>query len=281
MSRSERESVKGRSVLITGAASGIGRAAAARFHAAGARVSMLDVQRTALAEAAAEIGAHSAAPAPFVLPCDLKNRDEIAAAVNQTLERAGSIDVLLNNAGLALGGPFHECDTDRIQDVIDVNFSAAIQLTRQVLPHMVEQKRGHVLTTISSSGPLGAPGYAVYASTKAGLVTFTRILRRELAETNIRFTTLCPGTTVSGMTRAMLEAGKGAADLPHHPPEVPAAAMLDAVERGLETVVVSSRPRAQALVGFLDRIFPHMMDGYWKKQMDDPDWMEGARHSGC
>ena len=280
MSQGERESVEGRSVLITGAASGIGRAAAARFHAAGARVSMLDVQRGALDEAADEIRSGSDAPPPLVLSCDLMDRRAIEDAVDRVLGQKGAIDVLINNAGLLVGGPFHESDPERIHDVIEVNFSAVVHLTRIVLPHMIERNRGHVLNMISSSAPLGTPGYAVYAATKSGLITLTRILRRELVETKIRLTTLCPGSTISGMTRAMLELGKGAAELPHHPPEVPAAAMLEAVERGLENVVVSSRPRTQALVGFLDRLFPHMMDGYWKKQVFEEDWLDGARRGG-
>jgi NAD(P)-dependent dehydrogenase (short-subunit alcohol dehydrogenase family) len=280
MSRNDRISVRDRSVLITGAASGIGRATAARFHAAGARVSMLDVAQEALAEAVNGIGAGGDSAPPIALPCDLMDRAAIGEAVDQVIEQRGSIDVLVNNAGRLVGGPFHECDPERIHDVIEVNFSAAVHLTRLVLPHMIERDRGHVISTISSSAPLGTPGYAVYAATKSALITLTRILRRELVGTNIRLTTLCPGSTTTGMTRAMLELGKGAAELPHHPPEVPAAAMLDAVERGLEQVVVSSRPRTQALVAFLDRLFPHMMDRYWQRQVQQGDWLEGASRGG-
>lgn len=283
MSRRKRESVRGKRVLVTGAASGIGRAAAARFRAAGARVAMLDVAEGSLSEAARDPDAAEAAidvPRPLTLPCDLRDADAVAASVTRALEHWGGIDVLVNNAGLLMGGPFQEGDSARMRDVVEVNLYAPILLTRLVLPHMIDRGSGHVVNVISSSAPLGVPGFAVYAATKSGLIAFTRVLRRELAGAEIRLTTFCPGSTTTSMTRSMLDFGKGAAAQPHHPPEIPAAAMVDAVERGREHVAVSNRPRTLALVAFLDRLFPHMMDRYWKRQVLAGEWLEGACRGG-
>lgn len=281
MARQTRQSVRDRSVLITGAASGIGRAAAAEFHRAGARVAMLDVEEELLADAVGEI-TDSGADAPEVLPivCDLKDRRTSCEAVEQVLETWGEIDVLINNAGLVMGGPFHEGDPARMHDVIEVNLYASLHLTRLVLPHMIERGSGHILNMVSSSADLGVPGFAVYAATKSGLMSFTRIVRRELAGTGIRLTTLCPGSTTTAMTQPMIDSGKGAATLPHHPPEFPAAAILDAVERGLEHVAVTARPRRMTLVSFLDRLFPSMMDRYWEQQVKEGEWLDGARRAG-
>jgi short-subunit dehydrogenase len=204
----------------------------------------------------------------------------VATSVALALEHWSGIDVLVNNAGLLMGGPFHEGDTARMRELIEVNLYAPLQLTRLVLPHMIERGSGHLVNVISSSAPLGVPGFAVYAATKSGLIAFTRVLRRELVGTDIRLTTFCPGSTTSGMTRAMLDLGKGPAEQPHHPPEVPATALVDAVERGREHVAVSNRPRTLALVAFLDRLFPRMMDRYWERQVLEGDWLEGARRGG-
>ncbi len=281
MAKRTRKSVRDRSVLITGAASGIGRAAARAFHAAGAHVAMLDVKEEALAAAVAEIKI-SGTDSPQILPivCDLKNRRAGSESVEQVLETWGTIDVLINNAGLVMGGPFHEGDPERMHDVIEVNLYASLHLTRLVLPHMIERGSGHILNMVSSSADLGVPGFAVYAATKSGLMSFTRILRRELAGTGIRLTTLCPGSTATAMTQPMIDSGKGAAALPHHAPEVPAAAILDAVVHGREHIAVTATPRQMTLVSFLDRLFPNMMNRYWERQVEEGGWLDGARHAG-
>ena len=228
---------------------------------------------------AAELASAGGAP-PLALPCDLRDHEARADAVARADTARGGLDVLVNNAGLLMGGPFHEGDPARMHDVIEVNLCAALHLTRLVLPAMIARASGHVVNVISSGAILGIPGFAVYAATKSGLISATRVLRRELAGTGVRFTTLCPGSTESGMTRAMLERGGGPAAQPHHPPEVPAAALLDAVERGREHVVVTPQPRRVALVRFLDRLFPHLLDRHWEREVESGEWLESARRGG-
>jgi len=284
MKKKKPVDLAGRAVLVTGAASGIGRAAAAAFHAAGARVAMIDVDAEELERAQCELSATDRTAAVdarvLAIAADVGQADEQRRFVERTLERYGRIDVLINNAGLSQGGRFQESDPRRLQPLVAVNFYAPIHLTRLVLPSMLENREGHILNVISSSATLAGPGYAAYAATKAGLIGFTRVLRRELAGSGVALTTLCPGSTISGMTRAMLEFGRGTATQPHHDPEVPAAAMLDAVRFRRESVVVSSRPRTQAFVSFIDRLLPHAMDRYWARQCADPDYFECASRAG-
>ena len=283
MARRGTSSVEHKSVIITGAASGIGRAAAEAFCRAGARVAMVDIQQEALRAARSEIIARNPARddgAPIALPADVSHSDDLERVVEAAESAFGAIDILINNAGLAMGGRFQEGDPERMHALLEVNLYAPLRLCQLVLPHMLQRGSGHILNVISSSASLGVPGYAAYAATKSGLMGFTRVLRRELAGTGIRLTLLCPGSTATPMTRAMLDFGRGTAAQPHHGPEVPAAAMLGAIRAGRETVVVSSRPAAQAAVSWLDRVFPKMMNRYWAGQIADEDYFECAARAG-
>ncbi len=283
MARREPQSVEHRSVIITGAASGIGRAAAALFCRAGARVAMVDIQAEALAAARAEISSGNpsdGALAPIALAADLSCNADLTRVVAAVRSAFGCIDVLINNAGLLMGGRFEQGDPERLQALIEVNLCAPLRLMQLVLPEMLERGSGHILNVTSSSASLGVPGYAVYAATKSGLMSSSRVLRRELAGSGIHITLLCPGSTATPMTDAMVRFGRGTASQPHHPPEVPAAAMLDAVRRPREAIIVSSRPRSQAVISWLDRIFPNMMDRYWARQIADEDYFECATRAG-
>ena len=125
------------------------------------RVVMLDVAEESLAEATRDTEAAEAAPdvpPPLALPCDLRDADAVATSVAHALEHWGGIDVLVNNAGLLMGGPFQEGDAARMRDVIEVNLYAPIHLTRLVLPHMIERGSGHLVNVISSSAPLSPNG---------------------------------------------------------------------------------------------------------------------------
>jgi short-subunit dehydrogenase len=112
-----------------------------------------------------------------------------------------------------------------------------------------------------------------------GVIGFTRVLRRELEGTGIHLTLFCPGSTATAMTRASLDFGKGTAQQPHHGPEIPAAAMVDAVRQRKKLVRVSAKPKMQAIATWLDKLFPSLMDAYWHKHAD-PDHYESAARSG-
>jgi short-subunit dehydrogenase len=172
--------------LVTGASSGIGRAAAQHLAAAGANVVLAGRDRAALAEVAADTGGH-------VVVADLDSPDapeRVAAAADAV---SGRVDVLVNNAGIGWAGEVATMGPADIDRLVAVNLVAPLRLTRALLPAMVARRQGHLVMVASVAGATGVPGEAVYAATKAGLATFADSVRLEVAGTGVRVTTVSPG----------------------------------------------------------------------------------------
>ena len=178
--------IRGAVCLVTGATSGIGRAAAVRLAAAGARVISLGREPEALEDVVARIGGVG-------IRADLSKATEIGRAAREAEAAFGGIDVLVNNAGEGFAGRFAEMAPDRADRLIRVNLVAPIRLTRAVLPGMLERRRGHVVNVASIAGHVGVPEEAVYAATKAGLITFSDSLRYELDGTGVGVSVVSPG----------------------------------------------------------------------------------------
>jgi 3-hydroxy acid dehydrogenase / malonic semialdehyde reductase len=177
-----------RTILVTGASSGFGAAVARRFATGGDRVVAAARRVDKLAQLAAD---H-----PGVLPLHLDVRDR--AAVDQAItglpDEFAEIDVLVNNAGLALGlEPAHQADLDDWQQMVDTNCSGLVYCTRAVLPGMVERGRGHVVNLGSVAGTYPYPGGNVYGATKAFVHQFSLNLRSDLHGTGVRVTSIEPG----------------------------------------------------------------------------------------
>lgn len=187
--------------------------------------------------------------------------------------------MLVNNAGLCVGGPFDQQDAARLRRMVDVNLYAPLRLTQLLLPYMEKQGGGHILNVYSSSATLAVPGYAGYEATKAGVFVFTRALRREYKNRNISFTAFCPGATATAMTSRVIQSSNKGALARYHGPEKPAAALVAAVKRRTPNVVVSDRPVAQSVLSFLDRVFPGALDGMWAR-MADKAFYDAAAQAG-
>jgi short-subunit dehydrogenase len=184
--------------LVTGASSGIG-AALARELARHGHDLVLTARRTepmrALAEELKAAGAVST-----VIAADL-NRPGAAEQLAKELEsRALAIDVLVNNAGLGAAGPFHESDLSRVSEMLQVNVVAPTELTRALVPGMVQRGYGRVLIVSSTAAFQPGPTMAVYSATKAFELSFGEAISHELRGTGVTVTTLCPGPTRSGFT---------------------------------------------------------------------------------
>ncbi len=179
-----------KTVLITGASSGIGRACAVAFAEAGARliVSARRVER--LEELAQQLRTDV-----HVLPLDVGDRVAVADAVASLPPDFAAVDVLVNNAGFAEGGlaPLHEGDPETWERMLDTNVLGVLALTRAVVPGMVERGRGHVINIGSIAGRDTYPGGAVYCATKAAVDRITRGLRHDLLGTGVRVSTVDPG----------------------------------------------------------------------------------------
>jgi len=183
-------------VVITGASSGIGAEAARLFAAEGYRV-MLAARRQELLEKHVQAIQQRGGEAASV-QTDVSDLEQLSFLVENTLDRYGQIDILINNAGM---GRLDWLDTlDPEEDIaqqINVNLTAAIQLTRLVLPHLLERGQGQVVNVSSAGAWLAIPTYSVYTATKYGLRGFTRSLRRELRGTGITVTGIYPGAVNS------------------------------------------------------------------------------------
>jgi 3-hydroxy acid dehydrogenase/malonic semialdehyde reductase len=176
-------------VFVTGASSGFGAAVARRFAADGARVVAAARRADRVAELAAELG-----PRVFPLTLDVKDRGAVAEAVAGLPEEFAGIDVLVNNAGLALGlNPAQEADLDDWDQMIDTNCKGLTYCTRAILPGMVARGRGHVINLGSVAGGYPYPGGNVYGGTKAFVHQFSLNLRSDLHGTGVRVTCVEPG----------------------------------------------------------------------------------------
>src|SRR3954471_13454671 len=163
----------GSRVLVTGASRGIGEVSARSFAAAGCRVALVARSADALRDLAGEIGGAA-------YPTDLGDPTAVAGLIDRVEADGGPIDVLVNNAGIDVGGPFPEADPDDLERLFRVNLVTPVQLSRQVLPGMLVRGRGHIVNVSSLAGAGALPGLAAYSSTKAGLTHFTAGLRADL-----------------------------------------------------------------------------------------------------
>ena len=180
------------SALITGGSSGIGLALARALREDGYELTLVARRPEPLEEAARELDAHA-------LPANLGDMDECVRVVAAHVERHGSMDVLVNCAGIGIGGSFADQDTKRIALQLDVNLKATMVVTRESLPHL-RAARGRVITLASIAGTIPTPGLAVYGATKAALIAWTSSLNREEAERGVRATAISPGFVATRMT---------------------------------------------------------------------------------
>jgi short-subunit dehydrogenase len=180
------------SALVTGGSSGLGLALARMLRAEGYELTLVARRPEPLEEAATGLGAAAVA-------ANLGDADECVRVVAAHAERFGGMDVLVNSAGLGVGGAFAEQDTKRIALQLDVNLRAAMIVTREALP-LLRASQGHIVNLASIAGTIPTPGLAVYGATKAALISFTNSLNREEADHGIRATAICPAFVATRMT---------------------------------------------------------------------------------
>jgi len=176
----------GAHVLVTGGSRGIGAAIAREYARRDAIVSIAARDGEALDQLAIEFRGHA-----FV--ADLLDSAQVDGLVERVEAAVGPVDVLVNNAGMDHIGAFHTADRSAIRDVARLNFEAPMVLTRQVLPGMLDRRRGHVVFVSSLAGTSGFAGLAAYSGTKAGLNNFVASIRMELKDTPITTTVVAPG----------------------------------------------------------------------------------------
>jgi short-subunit dehydrogenase len=196
MARRQPIELRGSTVLVTGASAGIGLAVARRLARAGANLVLAARRVEPLEEAALSL--RSTGVKAIAVPTDVTRLDALEALVDRSIREFGTIDVLVNNAGIEAFCAYEELPPDRIAETISVNLTSALLLTRLVIPHMLTAGRGQVVNMASTAGKFGPPFGAVYGTTKAGLINFTQALRAEYRDRGISASVICPGFTEQG-----------------------------------------------------------------------------------
>lgn len=228
MSSSGKDALKGKIVIITGGARGIGLATAKALAAKGAKLSIGDIDAALAAQAAKSLRGYGGR-------LDVRDRKSFAAFLSATEKALGPVDVLINNAGIMPAGSFLD-ETDAISDTqIDINLRGVILGCKLALPGMVERGQGHIINVASMAGVLPVPGLAVYCATKFAVLGLTQSLREEYRDSGVQFSSILPAKVTTELASGTEVAGRG---VPTSSPEEVAAAVIDAIRNRLAEVTV-------------------------------------------
>ncbi len=204
-----------KTILITGASQGIGAATARAFAAYPVNLALLARSQPLLEALAAELNQRPGVQAlPIV--ADVSRREEIQAAVAETLATFGQVDILVNNAGVGMSSPVGAIDYAKARTLFDINFWGALMMTEAVLPGMRERRDGLIINVSSIVGRRAMPGISVYCASKFALNAFSESIRIELKRDNVRVVSFYPGVTATNfgenlLTGSSSHQGKGRA----------------------------------------------------------------------
>ncbi|HTK35784.1 MAG TPA: 3-oxoacyl-[acyl-carrier-protein] reductase [Caulobacteraceae bacterium] len=193
--------LSGKTALVTGASGGLGSAIARTLHGQGAQVVLSGTRAEALNTLAAELGAGA-----FAAPADLSDAESVDGLVGQAEALAGTVDILVSNAGLTRDGLLLRMKDEDWDAVIRVNLEAYFRLSRAALRGMMKRRWGRIIGITSVVGVTGNPGQANYAASKAGMIGFSKALAQEVAARNVTVNCVAPGFIASPMTDVLNDA---------------------------------------------------------------------------
>ena len=206
-------SLAGRTAILTGAGTGIGRACALHLARLGCDIGILDIDPAAAEAAASDIRASGRRA--FVQTGSVASPEDVARAVPALAQALGQVDILVNNAGILRTKPFLETDHALWREILDVNLDGAFHVSQAVLPLMVARGRGAVVNMASWTGKRGVANHSAYCVSKFGLIGLTQTLALEMAPHGVRVNAVCPGIIVDTAMRDVAEAMSRAQGLPN------------------------------------------------------------------
>lgn len=223
-----------KTVLLTGAAGGIGAFIARALAKAQANVVCVGRSPKPLEALAAELGSQGVRA--IALPFDLQNIDAMPSLISDIEQQLGPVEVLINNAAVEKYRPFQAYTTQDIQAMSATNFLAPVTLCHLLLPDMLARGSGHIVNIASGAGKRGAPFNSVYSATKAALINWSEALRLELSDSPVQISVVCPGITDAGMFWALeTEAPE---QMKVTPPETVADVVVQAIQRNQPDVML-------------------------------------------
>ncbi len=197
--------IRGKKALVSGASSGIGKAIALRLAKEGADLFLIGLDVVAMEKTAAE--ARQAGVNVVTRQCDMLRPGDVSSTVADVLHRWNGVDILVNNAGITYYGRTERMAAEHWDQVLRINLLSHVQITRELLPALLQRPEAHVLNVCSVLGLVGMPKVTAYCTSKFGLVGFSESLRNEFARVGLGVTALCPGFVQTDLfTNAPLEA---------------------------------------------------------------------------
>jgi len=236
------EQLRGRNALVTGAGGGLGAYIARALAGEGVNLAVTDLPGSSVDGLSAELRTRGVQVEHA--PADLTDRDERRRLASWAADALGPIDILVNNAGVEFGGPFLDTSPEQLELTVAVNLLAVMDLTRLLLPGMLDRRRGHVVSMASLAGKIPPPQLASYGATKHGVVGFTGALRAELADERVGFSAICPGFVgrvgMFGRLEPYIEGGS--VPMGTIPPERVGDAVVRAIREDVGEIVLNRRP---------------------------------------
>uniref|UniRef100_A0A0N5C5C5 Short-chain dehydrogenase/reductase 3 n=1 Tax=Strongyloides papillosus TaxID=174720 RepID=A0A0N5C5C5_STREA len=247
-----RKDVKGKVVLITGGGNGLGRQFAYSFGNLGSKVVLWDVDRKGLDETIAELKKNNVECWSYVV--DVTNRNQIYETAEKVIKTSGSVDILINNAGIANAKPFLKTPDEALQRIMNINVMAHFYTCKAFIPHMLAKGSGHVVTMASMAGKLPSLGIVDYSCSKFAAVGFSSALADEIrvvSNDKIKFTTICPYFIRTNLT-AQIDLPSSQL-LPVLDPEEAVEIMMDGILTEQQQLLL---PKFSYTLSFLYNILP-------------------------
>jgi 3-oxoacyl-[acyl-carrier protein] reductase len=260
--------IRGKRALVTGAASGIGRSIALALAREGADLFLLDVDGARLAAVAEE--ARRRGIEVIDQRCDVSRPAEVGASVEALIERWGTLDILINNAGIVYHGNTGDMDEAQWDELLATNLNAPLLFIRRLLPLLLARHEAHIVNVCSLYGLVPKRKVAAYQMTKFGLVGLSQSLRYEYSPAGLGVTALCPGVVDTNLLNSARERGWVGEKFrfPHAlsiSPDRVAESAIESIRKNKGLVVVSTHAR---LLWMLHRLSPAILDGWqhWKRR---------------